>query len=211
MSRPNSISKSRTVTLRRLALVFLVLGTIFAASQQTFRVMRANGFQPLEYPIFALFVILMFPVTLGFWTALFGFFLRLRNGDELSLSHTLIESDPIPPAGFRTAVVIPAFNEDSARLFAGLKVIYESVEKAGWLDHFDFFILSDTDDPDVWVQEELAFHRLREQVNVPERVFYRNRREKTERKAGNIADFCATWGEAYRYMVVLDADSIMTG
>jgi membrane glycosyltransferase len=31
------------------------------------------------------------------------------------------------------------------------------------------------------------------------------------RKSGNIADFCRRWGRRYRYMVVLDADSVMTG
>jgi membrane glycosyltransferase len=42
-------------------------------------------------------------------------------------------------------------------------------------------------------------------------VFYRWRRRRTRRKAGNVADFCRRWGGNYRYMVVLDADSIMHG
>ena len=42
-------------------------------------------------------------------------------------------------------------------------------------------------------------------------VFYRHRTENRSRKAGNIADFCSRWGGLYRYMVVLDADSIMEG
>src|SRR5690606_34363050 len=33
----------------------------------------------------------------------------------------------------------------------------------------------------------------------------------TNRKAGNIADFCRRWGRRYRYMIVLDADSVMNG
>jgi membrane glycosyltransferase len=32
-----------------------------------------------------------------------------------------------------------------------------------------------------------------------------------KRKSGNIDDFCRRWGAAYRYMVVMDADSIMSG
>ena len=43
------------------------------------------------------------------------------------------------------------------------------------------------------------------------RVFYRWRRHRIKRKSGNIADFCRRWGSQYRYMVVLDADSVMTG
>jgi membrane glycosyltransferase len=37
------------------------------------------------------------------------------------------------------------------------------------------------------------------------------RTRRTHRKAGNVADFCRRWGKDYRYMVVLDADSVMSG
>ena len=30
-------------------------------------------------------------------------------------------------------------------------------------------------------------------------------------KSGNVADFCRRWGKRYRYMIVLDADSVMIG
>jgi membrane glycosyltransferase len=43
------------------------------------------------------------------------------------------------------------------------------------------------------------------------RVHYRWRLRRTHRKAGNVADFCRRWGRLYRYMVVLDADSVMSG
>jgi membrane glycosyltransferase len=32
-----------------------------------------------------------------------------------------------------------------------------------------------------------------------------------KRKSGNVAEFCRAWGNRYRYMVVLDADSVMSG
>ena len=43
------------------------------------------------------------------------------------------------------------------------------------------------------------------------RIYYRRRRKKSSRKAGNIADFVTHWGGHYPHMVVLDADSLMTG
>ena len=43
------------------------------------------------------------------------------------------------------------------------------------------------------------------------RVYYRWRQRRSQRKAGNVADFCRRWGRDYRYMVVLDADSVMSG
>ena len=42
-------------------------------------------------------------------------------------------------------------------------------------------------------------------------MYYRLRDRRTHRKAGNVADFCRRWGKDYRYMVVLDADSVMSG
>src|SRR5581483_10558213 len=127
------------------------------------------------------------------------------------LNRTLEQKAVLDETLPRTAIVMPVYNEEHGRGMAGLKGTYESLEQTGLLQHFDFFILSDTTDPDTWVSEELAFAELRTQVSDPERLVYRNRRENTERKTGNIADFCANWGERYRYMIVFDADSVMTG
>ena len=43
------------------------------------------------------------------------------------------------------------------------------------------------------------------------RLFYRRRSDNVGRKAGNLAEFVRNWGGAYDYMIVLDADSIMSG
>jgi membrane glycosyltransferase len=61
------------------------------------------------------------------------------------------------------------------------------------------------------VQEEVAWLELCKQVGGFGKIFYRKRRQSINRKAGNIADFLRRWGRRYRYMIVLDADSIMTG
>ncbi|MBO4311431.1 MAG: glucans biosynthesis glucosyltransferase MdoH, partial [Desulfovibrionaceae bacterium] len=49
--------------------------------------------------------------------------------------------------------------------------------------------------------EEKAFNK----------VFYRRRHKNTRRKSGNVSDFCRRWGAQYRYMIVFDADSLLTG
>src|SRR3546814_1183850 len=41
--------------------------------------------------------------------------------------------------------------------------------------------------------------------------FYRRLRRRVKRKSGNLDDFCRRWGSDYKYMVVLDADSVMSG
>jgi membrane glycosyltransferase len=92
-----------------------------------------------------------------------------------------------------------------------LRVIYESLEANGQLANSDFFLLSDSPDPNHWVEEEAAWLALNQKLGSHGRIFYRRRRVGINKKAGNVSDFCRRWGSHYRYMVVLDADSIMTG
>ena len=51
----------------------------------------------------------------------------------------------------------------------------------------------------------------RRKLDASGRLFYRRRHRNVARKAGNIADFCTRWGGSYEHMLVLDADSLMTG
>ena len=110
-----------------------------------------------------------------------------------------------------TAIAIPVYNEDVTRVFEGIKTIYKSLEKTGSLNSFDFFILSDTTNASQAIQEESSWIELCQQLNALGRIYYRRRKNNFNRKAGNIADFCKSWGENYRYMVCLDADSIVSG
>ena len=41
-------------------------------------------------------------------------------------------------------------------------------------------------------------------------IYSRRRAQNTARKSGNIEDFCNRWGAEYDFMLVLDADSLMT-
>jgi membrane glycosyltransferase len=49
------------------------------------------------------------------------------------------------------------------------------------------------------------------ELNAAGRLVYRRRAQNIGRKSGNLADFCAQWGSAFAYMVVLDADSLLDG
>src|SRR6185436_9945110 len=89
--------------------------------------------------------------------------------------------------------------------------MYESLQKTGHAEAFDFFVLSDSNDPNHWIEEEKSWLELCKQVNGFGRIFYRKRRVTLNHKSGNIADFCRRWGARYRYMIVLDADSVMAG
>ena len=160
----------------------------------------------LGWTVLALFVVLFAWIALAFFSALGGLWSTLRGGGlELGLG------GPLPAPGIRTALLMPTYNEDPARVMAGLQATYESLAATGHASAFDLFILSDTTDPDVWIAEEAAFLALRERTGAQDRIFYRRRPKNTERKAGNIADWVRRWGAAYPVMLVLDADSVMEG
>jgi membrane glycosyltransferase len=163
----------------------------------------------LETAIVVLFGALFGWISIGFWTALAGFLVLLSRRDRFSVSRKVAEG-PIDPAA-RTAVIMPICEEPVDRVFAGLRALYRSVERTGFLRHFDFYVLSDTADPDIAVCEEEAWFRWCREVGGFGRIFYRRRRVRVRRKSGNVADFCRRFGRRYRYMVTLDADSVMSG
>lgn len=168
-----------------------------------------GGITRLELGLLLLFVILFAHIAVGFCTAMVGFYVINRGGDSCRLTASLQPGEPLALAS--TAVVMPIFNEDVSRVFEGLRVIFRSVQASGRLEHFDFFILSDSNQPNQWIQEEVAWTELCKQVEGFGKIFYRKRRQAINKKAGNVADFLRRWGRNYRYMVVLDADSVMTG
>jgi membrane glycosyltransferase len=158
-----------------------------------------------------LFTLLFVLISLGAAQSLIGFWLRRKGGDTFRIADTLEPGDEAKPVSARTAVVMPICNEEVGRVIEGVRAIYESVERTGRLPACDFFILSDSTDPNCWIAEEAAWLALTRQFHAEGRIFYRKRRQGINKKAGNIADFCRRWGKLYRYMVVLDADSIMSG
>jgi membrane glycosyltransferase len=161
----------------------------------------------------ALLVLLFGWVGVGFLTSVMGAWVLWRgdpHAPDRQPSRRPIDR------GARTAVIMPVCNEDIATVFGGLRATCESVAATGALALFDFYVLSDTSDPGLRAAELRAWQELRrslgdDPVGAGGRIFYRWRRRRTKRKAGNVADFCRRWGRNYRYMVVLDADSTMHG
>lgn len=197
-------------TLRRAVLLALVLGQTAVATWCMNAVLPYHGAQPLELAILALFAVLFCWVSAGFWTAVMGFIVLLGRGDRYAISRAAPADAPIE-AQARTAVIMPIANENVRRVFAGLRATYRSLAATSALGNFDFFVLSDASDADLRVAETAAWLDACRDLDAFGRLFYRWRRNRIKRKSGNVADFCRRWGRNYRYMVVLDADSVMTG
>ncbi len=197
-------------SVRRFILVFLVIAQTVVATYYMTAVLPYHGAHALEVAMLILYAVLFAWVSAGFWTAMMGFLQLLIGQDRYSINSSKVPDSKLPD-GARTAILMPICNENTARVFAGLRATYDSVMRSGQGAAFDFYILSDTSDPDIRVAELEAWLLLCREVGGFGRVHYRRRRHRIKRKSGNIADFCRRWGSAYKYMVILDADSVMSG
>ena len=189
-----------------LARLFVFAGaaalTAYGAYEM-YQVVSVSRTTVLQWLLLFLFTVNFSWIALAFTSGLLGFVSLLRRPRRLP---------PLPETlRSRTAVVMPVYNESTARTFAALAAMREEIEATGLGEHFDYFVLSDSTDPDAWIAEERAFLAWRQELGADARVHYRHRPKNHHRKAGNIADFVTRWGGAYDHMLVLDADSLMTG
>ncbi len=200
----------RAASRRRMFLLGLVIASTLVAARLLAYTQSTNSAHPvLHFVQLALFVVLFGWVTAGFVTALMGFMVQWRP--DLHALPLDAARRQILRKTARTAIVMPICNEPAGPVFSGLRATCESLLGSEAADLFDVYVLSDTYDAQMRERELEAFHALRQQMGERFRLYYRLRKRRIHRKAGNVADFCRRWGKNYRYMVVLDADSVMTG
>jgi membrane glycosyltransferase len=216
---------------RRKTRMLLALSTALTALLGTWmfcRVAARDGLGVLGIALAMLFAILLTWVAFSFWVATLGLIIHLRRARQdsdqpptgrqaSSLGQAGLEqsgglsppseSADLPP----TALVMPIYNENPRHVFANIRAMAESLQTRGHERSFGFFVLSDSTDPALWLEEEREWAKLVAKLPSQCRVFYRHRSRNERRKAGNIADFCSRWGGHFRYMIVLDADSLMGG
>ena len=199
--RPGGLRASR---LRRL-LVLGISAALAAVAINEMRLALAVGhLTVISIVALALFAINVAWISLPFVVSVIGF-LRVvaRRGSE-----------PPPrggPLSSRTALLMPTYNEDPARVAAALDAIAHDLVAQGEGHSFDVFLLSDSTRGGIALGEEEAVWTLRRRLGDGIRIYYRRRAKNTARKPGNIRDFCERWGSAYDHLLILDADSLMDG
>jgi membrane glycosyltransferase len=194
--------------LRRTLFFGLTFLTGGCASALLLDVLQANGLSGIELLGLLLFFVLFTWIASSFWSAIAGFAIQLAWHDPAAIQLSEVAGRPLRT---RTAIVMPVYNEDPRRVGAGLDAVWSSLAQESERGAFDLFILSDTLDPGIAAEEEAMWHGLVARHQGAGRMFYRRRRDRSDHKAGNIAEFVRRWGAGYDYMIVLDADSIMTG
>jgi len=168
-----------------------------------------TGWTPARTLLLVLFVILFFLIAVGGTHAIFGFCLR-RFGERATINRLkAYQGQDI--SGTSTALIFPIYNEDVVRVLEGLRATFESLRQTGYLERFDFFLLSDSTNPDIWIKEERCWSELVRDLGALGRIYYRRRDENEGKKSGNVRDFLNNWGRRYRYFVCFDADSVMRG
>lgn len=199
--------------LRRCLFFGLVLLTTAVAVSGMLFVLGPGGLDFRSTVSLVLFALLFAWIGQSFWTALIGLVLRLCRRDPLSLRRLPAEvpaRQALTEHG-GTALVMPVYNEIPERAVRGLEACCRSIAETGQAAHFSVFLLSDSNDPDIAAREQLAVERLRQRLPTGLSLHYRRRPDNAGRKAGNLAEFCERWHARFRYMVVLDADSLMQG
>lgn len=148
---------------------------------------------------------------IGLSTAVLGFFSKRSTdtGASAAASSPTAGRGELP----RSAVIMPIYHEDPEAVFAAVAAMRESLSATPGGQCLDFFVLSDTRDLRIAADEERAFRRICGLPDAPDdvRVYYRRRTSNSGQKAGNVAEFCERYGDRYRYAIVLDADSLMSG
>lgn len=197
---------------RRLVFGGLVAGTILTLVTALVSVFASNGLTGIEIAMVVVFALNTPWMVIGFWNAVIGFGLLHFRSDWLQRVTAFNGLDDVrSPVTARTAIVMPVFNEEPALVLRNLRAVADGLDATGQSDAFDLFLLSDTNDPEIAAAEKALFDAWRDGNDRPDRLHYRRRTENTRQKVGNIEDFCARWGDGFAYMVVLDADSVMSG
>lgn len=188
---------SRMGLLLLLSALPAVLGVVLMIAP-----LRPQGISAWEVLYLLIAAPLFTWISFGFANSVIGFARMLRQSHD----HADEDADAIPKG--RSAILLPVCNEDFLTIIGRLSIMERSLEDLPGRDGFDFFILSDSSAENGRLEEE-AYACVRDAFVRP--VYYRRRTRNIGRKPGNVADWVKTFGGAYDYMVVLDADSVMSG
>ena len=212
LTTPTGTQSMAELGRRRLIMAALITVTYLALMSGMACLLATGGWSAVDTVLFMAFAIGSPWTVVGFWNAVIGLWLLHGVKDPMQrVAPFAAAADSDTPIGIRTAVLMTLRNEDPSRAFMRLKTVKESLDATGYGGQFDYFVLSDTNDPAVATAEEEAAEAWRHALSRPDQVIYRRRTDNTGYKAGNLRDFCKRWGDDYELMLPLDADSLMSG
>jgi membrane glycosyltransferase len=213
LTTPTGLQANAELARRRRIVVALNIVTYVATMAVAAYILGAGGWTLVDAILLVAFGLGLPWTVLGFWNALIGLRLLHFHRDPLAEVAPFAAAGDLPtPLASKTAVLMTLRNEDPERAFRRLKAVKASLDATGEGARFSYFVLSDTNRPEVAAAEAAAADAWQREAGADAaRILYRRRTDNTGFKAGNVRDFCERWGRDYELMLPLDADSVMTG
>ncbi|MFW8593361.1 glucans biosynthesis glucosyltransferase MdoH [Cribrihabitans neustonicus] len=162
----------------------------------------AGGVSVLEIVLLALIAFNFFWISFTVSTVLLGLY-------GLSQRQKSTGRGPVQP--LKVALLIPVYNEVPWYVLGNAQTMLQELHGRGGHHRYAMFILSDTRDDAIAEQERASVEALQSMLPPGAELYYRRRADNAGRKVGNISDWVRRWGAGYDAMLVLDADSLMTG
>lgn len=212
LSVPTGLQANAELSRRRLIMVVLNVATWLAVLWLAARVLSAGGWTIVDMIMFVCFAFGTPWAVVGFWNSLAGLWLLHFHKDPMgAVAPYAAAGDVATPITIKTAVFMTLRNEDPVRAIRRLRIVKASIDATGEGAAFSYFVLSDTNRPEVAAAEEAAIAAWKAEDRDAARITYRRRTDNKGYKAGNVRDFCERWGDDYELMLPLDADSVMSG
>jgi len=199
------------IRARRRLFALLVLFTVTGATALMVASLSVGGFDGVDTVMTALFAVTLPWTAIGFWNAAIGLMvMRTKPDTARAVCPPLVDSSDRSPIWARTAILSCIRDEDIDAVGRNLDLMIADLVAQGDADRFHIFVLSDSHRPEAIAAEQSRIQHLAARWHGQMGITYRRREHNTGFKAGNIRDFCDRWGLAYDFMLVLDADSLMT-
>jgi len=198
------MARSRALGWRVLTFVPAVLTTLALIAAVRDR-LATDGLSGVEAGVIGLIAFTFFWIALSVSTATLGV-ITLFLGQRRPV---LPAMGPVQPLD--VALLVPIYNETPADVFGNAAAMLAELAATPHVHRLSLYVLSDTTDDAIAEAEMRAFHGLRALLGPDAPVFYRRRADNVDRKVGNLADWVENWGGAHPAMLVLDADSLMSG
>ena len=200
---PKDTSKDREAFIWRLVTFLPTLAMTLGLGATFLNWFQSGGLTGTEIALTVLIMVTFFWIAFSVCTATVGII-------TFALYRRPKPKQPARPMD--VALLIPVYNEKTSDVFGNALAMIEDIKRApGTAHRYTLFILSDTRDDAIAAQEVQAIAELRAAFPDGPEIYYRRRAENTDHKTGNLADWIENWGGGFEAMLILDADSLMSG
>lgn len=219
LTTPAGLQANAKLNRRRIGVLSASLAIWLALVTWMGLIVSSGGWSAIDVIVLICFILGSPWAVLGLCNATIGLWLRHGARNPIAQAAPFLNDGHLGDEEARrggavtieTAVLMTLRNEDPERALARLKTVKASLDATGEGHRFAYFVLSDTQIAEIARREEAAVAAWQHTQGDGARIIYRRRTTNTGFKAGNVREFCETYGRDFELMLPLDADSLMTG